>query len=143
MGGENKLIRVVQFTAKPWLNQKLIPDADKVWWVNQYRLLFRRSDLCAIEAQAINYKKERFIFFVKIAILGGCMKSKLPEQIYLAFSGSIFLLVAIFHFARLMFKWPIIVGSAEIPMVLSYVGFPASSLYTIWAFWLFRRTSRQ
>jgi hypothetical protein len=57
-------------------------------------------------------------------------------KVYLVFSGGIFFLVAIFHFFRLLYHWPIIVGSATIPQALSYLGLPASSAYCGWAFWL-------
>ncbi len=61
-------------------------------------------------------------------------------KLYLLLSGAIFLLVAVFHLFRLVYGWPILVGPHVVPFALSYVGFPASSAYTVWAFWLLRRT---
>ena len=64
-------------------------------------------------------------------------------KLYLALSGAIFLLVGVFHFFRLVNQWPIIVGTASIPQLLSYVGLPASIGYCVWAIWLFRRSSKE
>jgi len=64
-------------------------------------------------------------------------------RVYLALSGGIFLLVGVFHFFRLVNQWPIIVGTASIPQLLSYVGLPASIGYCVWAIWLFRRSSQE
>jgi len=57
-------------------------------------------------------------------------------RLYLIVSGSIFLLVGIFHVFRLIHHWPIVVGSRTIPFVLSYVGCPACLVYVVWAVWL-------
>ncbi len=58
-------------------------------------------------------------------------------KVYLALSGGIFLLVAVFHLFRLLYHWPIIVGPVASPHALSYLGLPVSSAYCGWAFWLF------
>jgi len=63
----------------------------------------------------------------------------MSKKLYLIISGSIFLLVGIFHLLRLIYHWPIVVGATEIPYLLSYVGFPASIGYSIWSAWLLRR----
>ena len=55
------------------------------------------------------------------------------QSLYLIVSGAIFLLVAVFHLLRLMYHWPIVVGTRAIPFSLSYVGLPASSAYCVWA----------
>ena len=60
------------------------------------------------------------------------------KKLYLIISGFIFLLVGIFHLFRIIHHWPIVVGTREIPYLLSYVGFPASIGYCIWAVWLLR-----
>ena len=60
-------------------------------------------------------------------------------KLYLIVSGAVFLLVSIFHLFRLIFHWPILVGGTPIPHILSYVGFPVSLAYALWAFWLLRR----
>ncbi len=59
-------------------------------------------------------------------------------KLYLGLSGGIFLLVALFHGFRIVRGWPIVVGSAEIPHALSWIGLPASTLYAICAFLLLR-----
>jgi hypothetical protein len=66
-------------------------------------------------------------------------RQAMSKKLYLTISGSIFLLVGIFHLLRLIYHWPIIVGTREIPYLLSYVGFPASIGYSVWAAWLLRR----
>jgi len=66
------------------------------------------------------------------------MKSGLMERIYLAGSGTVFFIVAVFHLFRLIFRWPIIVGTLEIPYLLSYMGLPSGIAASILAFWLFR-----
>jgi len=60
-------------------------------------------------------------------------------KLYLIISGGIFLDVAIFHLLRLTYQWPIVVGSTTIPFLLSYVGFPVSTGFSLWAFWLLRK----
>ena len=69
------------------------------------------------------------------------MNDKILLKLYLIISGGIFLLVAIFHLLRLICQWPIVVGSTTIPFLLSYVGLPASTGYSLWAVWLFRKVS--
>jgi hypothetical protein len=53
----------------------------------------------------------------------------MSKKLYLILSGTIFLLVAVFHLLRLVYHWPIVVGPRKIPFALSYVGFPASAAY--------------
>jgi hypothetical protein len=67
------------------------------------------------------------------------MKGNLLLKLYLVISGTIFLLVGLFHLFRLINHWPIVVGTATIPQLLSYVGFPVSTGYAVWAFWLLRK----
>jgi hypothetical protein len=62
----------------------------------------------------------------------------MSRKLYLILSGFIFLLVAAFHLLRLIYHWPIVVGTTRIPFVLSYVGLPASMAYCAWAIWLLR-----
>ncbi len=63
-------------------------------------------------------------------------------KLYLIVSGVVFLLVAMFHLFRLIHGWSVLVGSYDVPFVLSYVGFPVSTGYVAWASWLlFRRKS--
>ena len=60
----------------------------------------------------------------------------MSQKLYLIISGAIFLLVGIFHLLRLVYQWPIVVGTRMVPYSLSYVGFPASIGYSVWACWL-------
>jgi hypothetical protein len=70
------------------------------------------------------------------------MNNVFLEKVFILISGSIFLLVAAFHLLRLIFQWPIIVGTFEIPFLLSYMGFPASMTFTVFALWLFRKNKK-
>ena len=63
-------------------------------------------------------------------------------KLYLAISGAIFLLVGVFHLLRLLNQWPISVGQSTVPQFLSYIGFPVSTGYALWALFLFRRVSK-
>jgi len=65
--------------------------------------------------------------------------AELSKKLYLVVSGTIFLLVGLFHLLRLIYHWPIVVGPKVIPYALSYVGFPAATAYSIWAGWLWHR----
>jgi hypothetical protein len=67
------------------------------------------------------------------------MNGKLLLKLYLIISGAVFLLVAIFHLLRLVYQWPIVVGTTTIPFLLSYAGLPVSAGYAVWAFWLLRK----
>jgi hypothetical protein len=60
------------------------------------------------------------------------------NKLYLIISGSIFLLVVISLLLKLLYRWPIIVGTWTIPHALSYVGFPAAAGYAVWTYWLWR-----
>jgi hypothetical protein len=63
----------------------------------------------------------------------------MSKKLYLIISGFIFLLVGIFHLFRLIYHWPIVVGTRSVPFLLSYIGFPASIGYSFWAAWLLHR----
>jgi len=54
-------------------------------------------------------------------------------KLYLAVSCVIFFLVGILHLLRLLYHWPIIYGTMIVPHALSYVGFPVSIGYSVWA----------
>ncbi len=60
-------------------------------------------------------------------------------KVYLALSGTIFFLVAVLHLLRLVYQWPIVVGTWTVPHWVSYVGFPVASGYCAWACWLWRK----
>ena len=65
----------------------------------------------------------------------------MSTKLYLVISGAIFFLVGIFHLLRLVYHLPIWVGTWVIPHSLSYVGFPVATGYSVWAYWLLRRSS--
>ena len=60
-------------------------------------------------------------------------------NLYLIISGAIFFLVGIFHLLRLVYHWPVNVGTKIVPHALSYIGFPVSIGYAVWAAWLLFR----
>jgi hypothetical protein len=66
----------------------------------------------------------------------------MAEKLYLIISGCIFLLVGVFHFFRLAYHWPILVGAHSVPFALSYIGGPVSIGYSVWAVWLLLAKSR-
>jgi hypothetical protein len=63
-------------------------------------------------------------------------------KLYLAVSGTIFLLVGLFHLFRLFNQWEITVAESTLPQILSCIGFPVSTGYFLWAVWLFRKSSK-
>ena len=64
-------------------------------------------------------------------------------KLYLAVSGIIFLLVGLLHLFRLFNQWEITIGESAVPQILSYIGFPVSTGYFLWAVWLFRKSSKE
>jgi hypothetical protein len=67
------------------------------------------------------------------------MNTKALLNLYLITSGGVFLLVGIFHLLRLIYQWPIVVGSITIPFLLSYAGLPEAIVASLAAFWLLRK----
>ncbi len=59
-------------------------------------------------------------------------------KLYLVVSGTVFLLVGLFHLVRLLYGWPVVVGPYVVPLALSHVGFPVATAYGLWAAWLLR-----
>lgn len=59
------------------------------------------------------------------------------RKLYLLVSGYVFLMVSILHVVRLLYQWPVTVGTWVVPQWLSYVGFPGALGCFIWAVWLF------
>ena len=57
----------------------------------------------------------------------------MSQKLYLIISGAVFLLVGVMHLLRLINDVPIVVGTTNIPMAISYVGFPAALVLCIWA----------
>jgi hypothetical protein len=67
------------------------------------------------------------------------MDAKTLLRLYIGISGGVFLLVGIFHLFRLIYQWPIVVGSTTIPFLLSYAGLPEAVAASLLAFWLLRK----
>jgi hypothetical protein len=63
----------------------------------------------------------------------------MTTKLYLILSGTIFFLVGVLHLLRLVYHWPVVVGTTVIPHALSYFGFPAATGCGLWAVWLLRR----
>ncbi len=63
----------------------------------------------------------------------------MSRRLYLILSGTIFLLVALLHLLRLVYHWPIVVGTWVPPYWVSYGGFPVASGFSLWAYWLARK----
>jgi len=61
------------------------------------------------------------------------------RKLYLILSGAIFFLVALLHLFRLVYHWPIVVGTFVVPHFVSYIGFPVAAGYCLWAYWLVRK----
>jgi len=53
---------------------------------------------------------------------------------YVAFSASIFAIVAVAHFVRLVRGWKVQIGSRSIPLSLSWAGLIISGLLALWGF---------
>ncbi len=70
---------------------------------------------------------------------GTIMNSRVLLKLYLIISGGVFFLVGIFHFLRIIYQWPIAVGSTTIPFLLSYAGLPEAIVASLLAFWLLRK----
>ena len=67
------------------------------------------------------------------------MNSQSLLKLYLIVSGGVFLLVGVFHLFRLIYQWPIVVGTITIPFLLSYAGLPEAIVASLLAFWLVRK----
>jgi hypothetical protein len=63
----------------------------------------------------------------------------MTTKLYLILSGTIFFLVGILHLLRLVYQWPVVVGTLVVPHELSYFGLPVATGCGLWAVWLLRR----
>jgi hypothetical protein len=70
------------------------------------------------------------------------MNSQSLLKLYLIASGAVFLLVGVFHLFRLLYQWPIVVGSFTVPFLLSYAGLPEAIVASLLAFWLVRKGAK-
>ncbi|MCZ6619750.1 MAG: hypothetical protein O7E57_16645 [Gammaproteobacteria bacterium] len=55
---------------------------------------------------------------------------------YLYVSAAIFTLVALLHVVRAVSGWAFQIGSMEVPVLASWVGFVATGALASWAIWL-------
>jgi hypothetical protein len=62
----------------------------------------------------------------------------MSNRVYLMVSGTVFLLVALVHLARVIEGWPVHVADWSVPVTVSWFGFVATSSLAVWAFSLFR-----
>jgi hypothetical protein len=60
-------------------------------------------------------------------------------RIYLVISGTIFFAVGLLHLLRLLYYWPVQIGTWFLPQWLSYFGVPAAWTLAVWAYRLRRR----
>ena len=67
------------------------------------------------------------------------MNSQSLLKLYIAVSGTVFLLVGVFHLFRIIYQWPIVVGTMTVPFLLSYAGLPEAIIASVLAFWLLRK----
>jgi hypothetical protein len=53
---------------------------------------------------------------------------------YVAVSALIFAIVALAHLARLLNRWPVVIGPYQVSMNVSWVALVVSALIAIWGF---------
>jgi len=58
---------------------------------------------------------------------------------FITISGLVFFVVALLHLVRLVRQVPVQFGSTEVPMAVSYLGFPVALALALWAWRLLRR----
>ncbi len=65
------------------------------------------------------------------------------RRLYLIISGIIFLVVGVIHLLRIIYQTPIMVSTTQIPMVISYFGFPGALVLFIWAMTALRKSGNR
>jgi len=60
-------------------------------------------------------------------------------QPYLVITAVIFVFVAVVHLLRLLYQWPVQMGTVIIPMWVSCAGLVVASVLFVWAFLLLRK----
>jgi hypothetical protein len=63
----------------------------------------------------------------------------MSTKIYLTVTGIIFAIVAILHLLRLIYLWPVQIGTFSMPIWLSCAALLVTSMLFIWAFLLLRK----
>jgi hypothetical protein len=58
---------------------------------------------------------------------------------FIAIAGAVFFVVALLHLARLVRQVPVQFGSTQVPMAVSYLGFPVALGLALWSWRLLRR----
>ena len=62
----------------------------------------------------------------------------MTEKLYLIISSVIFALIGLLHLLRIMFQWPIMVGTWTIPFTISLIAIMVAAVLIFWAFRLSR-----
>jgi len=63
----------------------------------------------------------------------------MSTKAYVAISALVFVLVALFHIARLVQQWPVSLGPIDVPMSVSWIGLVVAAVLAIWGGTLLRR----
>ncbi|HDO23210.1 MAG TPA: hypothetical protein ENH38_09145 [Nitrospirae bacterium] len=63
----------------------------------------------------------------------------MKKRLYFLITGIIFGLVSLFHLIRLLFWWPVRIGTWDVPVRISVFGFIAALGLSIWGFWLAKK----
>jgi len=58
---------------------------------------------------------------------------------YLIITAVIFVIVAVVHLLRLIYQWPVQIGTVIMPMWASCAGLVVASVLFVWAFLLLRK----
>ncbi|MBI4005391.1 MAG: hypothetical protein HY356_01875 [Gammaproteobacteria bacterium] len=58
---------------------------------------------------------------------------------YLIITGVLFGIIAVLHLLRLIYQWPLQVGTVNIPIIVSCAGLLVTAVLCVWAFLLVAR----
>jgi hypothetical protein len=67
----------------------------------------------------------------------------MSRKAYLLVAASIFSLVCLLHLARIVFGWPLVIGSWSVPMWLSWVGLIVTGALAYFGFSLATQSTRK
>jgi hypothetical protein len=57
----------------------------------------------------------------------------MEARFYLRVSGAVFGLVCLGHLLRIIFRWPLVIGTMEVPMTVSWLGMAGAGALAFWA----------
>jgi hypothetical protein len=63
----------------------------------------------------------------------------MKQKTYIMITGIIFLVVAVLHFARIIFNWQILIGGLTIPLWISWAGFVVAGILACLGFKLSKK----